>query len=336
MTESSNQPAAGTDPFGDTFVAMAGARAVISATRLGVLGALAEGRATPDSVAAKLDLDPVGTEALLTALDTLGYVETGADGVYSLTTAGLRLVAGVSGSVAHFVGAYSAYAWDMLGGLDEILLGEKTPASHHRPPGEPFWESYIRGLFELTRGEHDEAARLVPLSEPRVLLDVAGGHAGFAMTMCRRHPQLTATVLDLPASVAIGRRIVAEEGFTQRISFREGDALEDDLGENLDVISMSNLLHHLRPLAVQALLGRAHSSLRAGGCLVVGETERSEPGEHVSRNGAMSGLVYYASSGTRNYTRRELAGWFEQAGFSTVEVHRSEASPWRLLFLACA
>ncbi len=188
----------------------------------------------------------------------------------------------------------------------------------------------------MTRGEHNEAASLVPVSEPRALLDVAGGHAGFAMTMCRRHPRLTATVLDLPASVAVGRRIVAEEGLTRRISFREGDALEDDLGKNLDVISMFNLLHHLPPPAVQALLGRAHSSLGAGGCLVVGETERSEPGEHVNRNGAMSGLVYYPSSGTRNYTRCELAAWLEQAGFRTVEVHRSEASSWRLLLLARA
>ena len=60
--------------------------------------------------------------------------------------------------------------------------------------------------------------------------DVAGGHGGFAMAMCRRHPRLQATILDLPASVAVGRRIVEEEGLEERISFHEGDALVDDLG----------------------------------------------------------------------------------------------------------
>ena len=163
---------------------------------------------------------------------------------------------------------------------------------------------------------------------------MAGAHGGFAIAMCRLHPRLRATVLDLPASVAVGRRIVAEAGFAQRISFREGDALEHGLGEDLDVVSIFNLLHHLPVPSVQALLARAHSSLRAGGCLVVGETERSEHGEPVSLNGAMSGLVYFASSGTRNYTRRALIGWLTQAGFATVDVQRSEASPWRLLFLA--
>lgn len=313
---------------------MASARAVITATRMGVVSALAEERATADALATKLELDPVGTEALLTALATLGYLETGGDGAYSPTAVGLRLVAGMRDSVTHFVGAYNAYAWEMLGGLDELLRGERTAASHQRASGDPFWESYIRGLFELTRDEHDEAARLLCVSEPSELLDVAGGHGGFAMAMCRRHPRLTATVLDLPASAEVGRRIIAEEGFQQRISFREGDALKDDLGEDLNVISIFNLLHHLPPPAVQALLARARVSLHSGGCLVVGETERTEQGEPANLNGAMSGLVYFASSGTRNYTRRELVDWLAHAGFETVDVHRSEASPWRLLYLA--
>jgi hypothetical protein len=50
----------------------------------------------------------------------------------------------------------------------------------------------------------------------------------------------------------------------------------------------------------------------------------------------MSGLIYFASSGTRNYTRRELRGWLTQAGFQSTEVHRSEDSPWRLLYIARA
>ena len=69
---------------------------------------------------------------------------------------------------------------------------------------------------------------------------------------------------------------------------------------------------------------------------MLGETERTEPGQPASLNGAMSGLVYFVSSGTRNYTRHELVGWIEQAGFDNVEVHRSEASPWRLLYVASA
>jgi len=313
---------------------MAAARAVISATRLGVFDALAGDGHSAAELAARLELDPLGAEALLTALATLGYLHVEPDGRHRPTAAGMRLRAGVEGSVASFIGGYNAYAWQMLGELDELLLGRRAAASHERSPGDPFWEHYIRGLFELTRDEHDEAARLVAVERPRLLLDLAGGHGGFAMAMCRLHAELRATVLDLPASAQVGRRIVSEQGFDARVRFREGDALRDELGEQVDVISMFNLLHHLRPNEVRALLARAAGALRAGGCVVVGETERTEPDETASPGGAMSGLVYFASSGTRNYTRRELVGWLVQAGLGDVAVHRSERAPWRLLYMA--
>jgi len=229
-------------------------------------------------------------------------------------------VPGTPDSVASFVGSYSAHAWEMLGQLQDALRDRHAAASHRRPAGDPFWESYIRGLFELTRAEHVHNASLVPADDPRELLDVAGGHGAFAMAMCTRFTRLRATVLDLPASVAVGRRIVQEEGFAQRVSFREGDALREPLGERIDVISAFNLLHHLDPQDVRGLLERV----------------RVEPGTEPSRAGAMSAVVYFASSGTRNYSSHELRGWLADAGFARVEVHRAGRSPWRLVYLARA
>jgi SAM-dependent methyltransferase len=217
-----------------------------------------------------------------------------------------------------------------------VLYDTRVAASHRRGVEDPFWEHYIRGLFELSRQEREEWAQLVPVSDPRELLDVAGGHGGFAVAMCRRFPGLRATVLDLPASARVGRRIVAEEGFARRVSFREGDALVDSLGERLDVISIFNLLHHLPPDSAQELLARAHRALRPGGYLVIGETERAEPGEPPSLTGALSALVYFVSSGTRNYSVHELHGWLERAGFTAIEVRRAERTRWRLLYLARA
>jgi ubiquinone/menaquinone biosynthesis C-methylase UbiE len=320
--------------FDDTFVAMAGARAIISATRLGVVASLAEEPCTPGELASRLGLSASGTEALLTALRTLGYLAVDGSGVHRPTAAGAQLVPGESASVASFVGDYNAHAWEMLGHLDEALRGEHTPESHARALEDPFWDSYIRGLFELARDEHEENVQRVPAAHPRTLLDIAGGHGGFAMAMCAGHEHLRATVLDLPASVRVGRSIVAEEGFAGQVSFLEGNALESDLGSDWDVVSMFNLLHHLSPQAVLDLLGRARRALRPGGWLVVGETERTEPGQPVSLNGAMSGLVYFVSSATRNYTRGELVDWLGQAGFARVQVHRNARSPWRLLYLA--
>jgi hypothetical protein len=84
---------------------------------------------------------------------------------------------------------------------------------------------------------------------------------------------------------------------------------------------------------VRALLARARAALAPGGRIVIGETERTEPGRRISLRGAMSGLTYYVASGTRNYSERELVGWLAEAGFGEVAVHRNESSPWRLLYV---
>src|SRR5207244_112950 len=108
------------DPFADTFVAMAAARAVIAATRLGVFAALGETPATPRELAARLDLDPTGTEALLAALAALGYLDADPDGTHRLgEVAARQLVPDSPESIATFVGEYDAFAWEMLGGLEE-------------------------------------------------------------------------------------------------------------------------------------------------------------------------------------------------------------------------
>ena len=51
------------------------------------------------------------------------------------------------------------------------------------------------------------------------------------------------------------------------------------------MVSVFNLVYHL-PADNARLLGRAHAALRPGGCVVVGETERPEPGAPVHQMGA--------------------------------------------------
>jgi hypothetical protein len=48
------------------------------------------------------------------------------------------------------------------------------------------------------------------------VLDIGGGHGWYSAQLCARHPQLTATVLDLPGSAAIGREIIAKAGLAER------------------------------------------------------------------------------------------------------------------------
>lgn len=320
------------DPFLDSFTALVAARAVSSASMLGVFDSLQESPSAAHELAERLGLDPLGADTLLTALATLGYVEE-SDGRFANAPVSERLLVSDSPeSIATFVGAQGDLHWQVLDVLPEALRTGTPYAMHEERQGDAErWEAYIRGLFEISRGEHEANAALVPVGEPRTLVDVAGGHGAFSMAMCDRHPGLRATILDLPPSAAVGRQIVEERGYADRISFREGDVFEVGLGEGLDVVSVFNLAHHLPEERNRELCAMARAALVPGGCLVIGDSARPEPGEPVSEHGAISSLLFYAWSHSRNFTPGEIRGWMEGAGFGDVQVHRNERSPWRVV-----
>ena len=310
------------------------ARALSTGVMLGVFDALHEAPASTAELAERLSLDPLGAETLVTTLLTLGYVQADGELLRNTTVSERMLVSSSPQSIATFVGAQADLHWETLTLLPEAVRDGKAYAMHEERHGETDrWRAYIRGLFEISRPEHEANAAMVPAEEPRRLVDVAGGHGGFSMAMCRRHPGLQATVLDLPPSAAVGREIVEEEGFSDRVSFREGDVFEVGLGEDVDVVSVFNLIHHLPQERDRELCRMARAALRPGGCLVIGDSARPEPGERVSEHGAISSLLFYAWSHSRNFRPSEIRTWMREAGFGEVETHRNERSPWRIVVI---
>jgi SAM-dependent methyltransferase len=156
------------------------------------------------------------------------------------------------------------------------------------------------------------------------------------MAMCRRHPGLEATVLDLPPSAAVGRRIVQEQGLAERVRFREGDVFELGIDAGVDVISVFNLVHHLPEERARELCRIARAALVPGGPLVLGDTARPEPGEEWSQTGALSSTLFYAWSHGRNFSVAQMRAWMEDAGFDSVEEHRNPLASWRVVLVGRA
>jgi SAM-dependent methyltransferase len=320
------------DPFIDAFTGLIAARALSTAVMLGVFDGLHESPATPAELADRLGLHPLGTETLLTTLTTLGYVEPDADGrVRNTQVSEVKLVSSSPESIANFIGLQCDLDWEVLDMLPAAVRDGEAYALHEERHDDAHWEGYMRGLFEISRHEQEANAKLVQVESPRRMVDVAGGHGGFAMAMCRLHPGLEATVLDLPPAAAIGRRIVAEQGLADRVEFVEGDVFELGLGTDLDVVSFFNLIHHLPEERNRELIRMSREALRPGGVLVIGDSARPEPGDQLSPHGAVSSLLFYAWSHSRNFSPSEARGWLEQAGFEQVDVHRNIRSLWRMV-----
>jgi SAM-dependent methyltransferase len=304
-------PAAAADAWGG----MALSGVMVAAVRTGVTSRLAAGDAAAAEVAADLGLDPLPTRLLLDCLRSTGHVAE-RSGRYRLSRSARRWLDPASPlSVAGYVAGTADY-WTWWAGLDETVRTGRPSGSHHAGPDDAYWRRYMTGQRELARLSAGEVARRLPLpASPRALLDIGGGHGAYSARLAERHPTLTATVLDLPGSVAIGRELIAAAGLAGRVLFREGDATTADLGAGYDAVLCFNVVHHLTPGATAGLFRRIGDALRPGGILAVLDVF-AEPGRRGSAHADMLALFVYLSSGGRVHTPRELSGWLRGAGFA--------------------
>jgi SAM-dependent methyltransferase len=287
---------------------------VVAAVRTGITARLAASHATASEIAADLGLDPQPTRLLLACLRSCGYVSE-RSGRYRLSRSARRWLDPASPlSVAGYVAGTADY-WSWWAGLDEAVRTGKSSGSHQAPPDDPYWRRYLTGQRELARLSAAEVARKLPVPRaPRTLLDIGGGHGGYSARLCERYPTLTATILDLPGSTAIGRELIAADGLADRVRFRDGDATTADLGDGYDAVLCFNLVHHLAPADAAALFGKIGGALRPGGTLAVLDVF-AEPGRRASAHADLLALFVYLSSGARVHTPGELAGWLRAAGF---------------------
>ncbi len=302
-------------PAAEAWGGMALSAMLVTAVELGVFSRLATGPASAEELRAELDLAAPGLAALLDCLHSGGYLRL-RGGRYELTRVARRWLAPQAPlSVADFVAGTGDY-WTWWQRLPEVIR-TGTPVGHHdADPDDPYWRRYLTGQYQLARLSAGEVARKLRVPpHARTVLDIGGGHGAYPIELCRRHPALTATVLDLPGSARIGRELVAAAGLADRISFREGDARHADLGAGYDLVLCFNLVHHLTPAEIVALFTRIRAALAPGGSLAVldgfsAPTRRPQPAA------ATLSLFMYLSSGSRAYPRDQLGDWLSRAGFA--------------------
>lgn len=311
---------------------MAMSGVLTAAVRTGMIGALARRPSTAAELAAGLGLDPVPTRMLLDCLRSAGHV-TQRGARYRLSRRSRRwLDPEAALSVTRFVAATADY-WHWWASLDEVTrLGQ--PVGHHSaPPDDPYWQRYVRGQLDLARLSAGEVARKLRLPPgARSLLDVGGGHGWYAAQLCRRHPGLTATVLDLPGSAAVGREIIAAAGMSDRVRHRDGDATAGDLGSGYDAVLCFNLVHHLTQDQIVALFAKIHAALVPGGVFAVMDGF-AEPGRRAPNAGCVLSLFVYLSSGSAVHAPAELRAWLRAAGFGPPRKVRVLRIPGQALYV---
>jgi SAM-dependent methyltransferase len=290
------------------------ARVLVLATEMGVFEALAGGPKSAPQIASECGADARATRKMLDFLVGMRYLSRRTDGYRLSADARRFLLADAPSSIRDMV-LMKRLEWRWLEGLDEFVRTGK-PLNVHAEMSPEDWRTYQRGMRAQANPAAPLIARFVPVPRgAREMLDVGGSHGHFSAAICRRHPGLRSTVLDLPQAVEHAAPILADEGMGDRVVLRAGDALTDDLGEAAyDLVFMFSLVHHFDDATNRALVARCARAVRPGGVLAIGDVMRpSKPG----RGGQMAAFydLYFAlisEAGLPSFD--EIRDWQAAAG----------------------
>jgi SAM-dependent methyltransferase len=247
-------------------------KALFAALNLDLFSHLAEPK-TLDALAQQSGVAAPRLRTLLVALTSLGLIVRDDAGFSNSPVAGRYLARGAR---AYFGDYYrlqiDRQMYPSLEHLDAGLAGEPAKLGFDSLGGmsDPVEaQAFSLAQHAGSLGPPLELAKTIDLSGSRTPLDIAGGSGAFSITLCKRHPELTATIIDFPNVVEVARRCIADAGLTDRIELRGGDALDTEWPGNQDVVLMSYLLSAVRERDMQRLITNCYRSLRPGGLLII-------------------------------------------------------------------
>lgn len=324
---------------------MTAGRAIGVGQKLGLYEALLAAAATPDELATRLTLQPVGVRLLCEVLEGLGVLRrrtSPADDDNGRFTLARRAVKWLDPASQTYIGTWIEHTttyWEWYGDLERVVRDGGSFEIHaHGMEAEDYWRVYITGQYELARLSAAEVAKAIKLDAPTpsALLDVAGAHGWFSAAVCERHPGLSATVVDLPGSARVGRAIIAAAGMAERVRHVEGDMFTSALGGPYDVALVFDIVHHLSAERTLELLRRVRASLRPGGTIAILDMFRSPRASTQTASASALGLFFHLTSGADIPNPAVLAEQLVAAGFERPKRTRIRRIPDQDLYQARA
>jgi len=185
-----------------------------------------------------------------------------------------------------------------------------------------FWEA-MHSLSILTARD---LARTIDLGSRRRLLDIGGGSGAYDIELCRRFPNLSGTVYELPHVATIAAEKIKEAGLSDRIETLDGDFFADrQLPAGHDVALLSMIMHDWDEERDHQILQKVWQALPSGGEVIISELLVDDSKTGPAPAALMSLNMLIETQGGRNYTAAEYAGWLTGLGFEDVRTVRFDA-----------
>ncbi|MGH7714525.1 MAG: methyltransferase, partial [Vulcanimicrobiaceae bacterium] len=283
--------------------------AVHAALELGIFTAVCDGAGNAEEVAGRCGLAERGARILCDYLTICGFLEK-KDGRYIATSDTQMFLNRHSqaylGDVADFL-----LSREQITCFEDLAASTRAGGRKQRSAAvddHSIWTTFARSMAALMRPIAEQlAARLEAkgLANPRVL-DIAASHGEYGFAIARINPEARITALDWPPVLKVTRERAARAGFSNRMSYREGDAFEIEFGGPYDIILFPNFLHSFDPPTNELFLKKVRAALASGGKAATAEFVPNEDRISPPAAAAFSLQMLSATPCGDAYTVREL------------------------------
>jgi len=302
------------------------AKFMFAANELGLFEALSDSPADLDALASRTGLTRRSTRIAADAMVALELLERDGD-EYRNTPAADRFLTGGQGlqPLLRFWDRISYPTWESL--ARALATGPVQEATALPPEKQ---EIMCAGIEAVLAGPANALAQVVDFGAHKRLMDVGCGTGSWTITALRHHPQLTATLVDLPVVADITNKRVAAEGLGDRAGVVAADALADPLPDGHDVVLVANLVHYFAPPRAHQLLRNIRAASRAGTRLLLADFWTDPTHTQPVPAALMAGefAVHVAEGDV--YSVDEVRGWLPDTGWR-FEAHQPLAGPQSLI-----
>jgi SAM-dependent methyltransferase len=297
------------------------ARILHAAVLVGLFDALDVSGHTAAEIAARCATNGRATELLLNALVAMRLVKKRGEQFVETDASRTFLTAASPTSYAPMI-RFDASLWPLWERLPEaVRSGEPVRSPDMFQSTPPETELFIDGMASLVRARGDARvlAETLDLASAGRLLDVGSGPGTYPVEFCRRHPHLQVSIFDLPGTLEVTRRHLAESGLEDRIRLVPGDYRHDPLPGGFDIVFLSNVIHGEDEETNQALMRKVYEALEPGGRVLIKDHVTDESGTSPAAAALFSIAMLLFTRG-RDYAYAEIRAWLLEAGFARVSV----------------
>lgn len=299
--------------------------AMLAGMELNLFTPLKDGPLYIEQLASKLGVKTGRLSTLLYALVIAGLL-TEEDGAFSNTPETDKFL--VKGKVGYLGDAYKIWYSNLLASLktaETIRTG--VPQAKYDWTNMPKGE--LKALFE-GMSSHDIAfanwlSDEYDFSKCQKLLDAGCGSGIFAITMAQIHPNLAATIVDLPEVTPITEQFVMDADASDRVKVVSADLTCDAIPGMYDVAILSSVIQTLSAEEARQVINNVGKVINSGGWLYIFgggmlENSRLSPKTAVEWN-----LVFINTyDNGQSYTEDEHRDWLREAGFEEINFRFEE------------